>query len=112
MAERPWKSTQSSFAIKVCDQRLFGTLSASISKRKDYKLIVENLWCYCYEQIRSKIWVNRCEFVAEIEKDRGLAKKDLKKRKEKVDEEFLDNDLTGEKIIKKMKKTNENDLNE
>lgn len=41
-----------------------------ISKRKDYKRAIENLWCYCYEQIRLKIWKKRCETIYEIEKER------------------------------------------
>ncbi|PKY55292.1 hypothetical protein RhiirA4_474637 [Rhizophagus irregularis] len=39
-----------------------------ISKRKDYKSVIEDLWCFCYEKIRSRIWIKRCEIVAEIEK--------------------------------------------
>ncbi|PKC04192.1 hypothetical protein RhiirA5_422608 [Rhizophagus irregularis] len=49
-----------------------------ISKKKEYKNVIEHLWSFCYDKYRTRIWVKRCDEVAEIEKDRGI---DLKKEK-------------------------------
>ncbi|EXX77537.1 hypothetical protein RirG_022900 [Rhizophagus irregularis DAOM 197198w] len=51
---------------------------------------------FCYDKVRSKVWLKRSEFVAELEKERGLEKRDLRKRKEiptkdKDDDTELDN---------------------
>ncbi|UZO12031.1 uncharacterized protein OCT59_003582 [Rhizophagus irregularis] len=48
------------------------------------------------KKVRSKVWLKRSEFVAELEKERGLEKRDLRKRKEiptkdKDDDTELDN---------------------
>ncbi|PKB94837.1 hypothetical protein RhiirA5_437941 [Rhizophagus irregularis] len=67
-----------------------------LGKNREWELL-RVIECYCYEQIRSKIWKTRCDFVYEIEKDRGLTKKDLKKRKGQSKEEFLGGDLAEEK---------------
>ncbi|PKC53240.1 hypothetical protein RhiirA1_479712 [Rhizophagus irregularis] len=54
-----------------------------ISKKKEYKNLIEHLWSFCYDKdkYRKRIWVKRCDDVAEIEKDRGLDCKDKRKRK-------------------------------
>ncbi|PKY56530.1 hypothetical protein RhiirA4_549274 [Rhizophagus irregularis] len=80
-----------------------------ISKKKDIRKVIENLWIYCYENIRSRIWRKRCEVVADIEKEQGLEKKELKKRK------ILDIEDEGEEgnnKKSKFRKTNENDKNQ
>ncbi|PKY32131.1 hypothetical protein RhiirB3_450104 [Rhizophagus irregularis] len=41
-----------------------------ISKKKVYKNVIEHLWGFCYDKYRTRIWVKRCDEVAEIEKDR------------------------------------------
>ncbi|PKY49186.1 hypothetical protein RhiirA4_465051 [Rhizophagus irregularis] len=56
---------------------------------------------------------NRCDFVAEIEKDKGLTKKDLKKRKEKSEGDVSGEDLAAEKKLYEIEKDelNEKKLN-
>jgi transcription initiation factor IIE alpha subunit len=42
-----------------------------IAKEKgEKKKVVKNLWNFYYENIRPKIWLKRCEVVAELEKER------------------------------------------
>ncbi|RGB41190.1 hypothetical protein C1646_752452 [Rhizophagus diaphanus] len=53
------------------------------SKKKEYKNVIEHLWSFCYDKYRTRIWVKRCDEVAEIEKDRGIDLKDKRKRKKK-----------------------------
>ncbi|PKB99523.1 hypothetical protein RhiirA5_429552 [Rhizophagus irregularis] len=67
-----------------------------ITNKKEHNLDLKNLWNFCYDKVRSKVWLKRCEFFAELEKERGLEKKDLRKRKEiptkdKNDDTELDN---------------------
>lgn len=44
-----------------------------ISKDRETKKIIFNLWPYCYNQLKIKVWIKRCEKVAEIEQKKGLA---------------------------------------
>ncbi|POG58253.1 hypothetical protein GLOIN_2v1732320, partial [Rhizophagus irregularis DAOM 181602=DAOM 197198] len=52
---------------------------------------------------RSKVWLKRCEFVAELEKERGLEKRDLRKRKE-IPTKDKDDDTESDNKYKKGKK--------
>jgi hypothetical protein len=44
-------------------------------------MIIEELWCFCYENIRLKIWDKRCKDVVAIEEKKDLKKGEKKKRK-------------------------------
>lgn len=52
-----------------------------ISKDKDYKMVIDELWFFCYESIRTNIWNKRCEEVIRLEKLKGVGSADKKKRK-------------------------------
>lgn len=53
----------------------------NLSNKKEGKKIVKKLWNFIYEEIKKRIWIKRCEDIAEIEKKEGIEKKTLKKRK-------------------------------
>lgn len=75
----------------------------------EYKQVIANIWEFCCEKVITRIWIKRCEIVAEIEKERGVNKKDLKKRKQ------MDRDERDEnKEVKnnKNRKANDNDKNQ
>ncbi|PKY40686.1 hypothetical protein RhiirA4_454117 [Rhizophagus irregularis] len=57
----------------------------------------------------TRIWIRRCDEVAEIEKDKGIDNKDKRKRKKRKDD---DDDRDGNKKSRKNEKTNKNSLNE
>lgn len=84
---------------------LYNTNFNNISKKKEYNEIIEGLLCFCYENIRLRIWNKRCEEVAEIEEKRGLKKSEKKKRK-KDRRGTEDEEKQGK--IRKMIKTKEN----
>ncbi|GET62322.1 hypothetical protein GLOIN_2v1771494 [Rhizophagus irregularis DAOM 181602=DAOM 197198] len=46
-----------------------------------FKEVVKKLWNFIYEEIKRRIWIKRCEDIAELEKKEGLEKMILKKRK-------------------------------
>ncbi|PKC65426.1 hypothetical protein RhiirA1_461055 [Rhizophagus irregularis] len=54
--------------------------------RFKYQCLIESLWSFCYKRIRDRIWIERCDAIAEIEKIRGLKKGDKKKRKDRREE--------------------------
>ncbi|PKC71219.1 hypothetical protein RhiirA1_453784 [Rhizophagus irregularis] len=79
-----------------------------LGKKKEEKEIIFDFWIFCYEQIKKEIWNKRCDEVAEMEKEKGLLKKDKRKRKkgkEEIDNEGnKDNKKQKNDIIKKEKK--------
>ncbi|PKY28328.1 hypothetical protein RhiirB3_444434 [Rhizophagus irregularis] len=75
----------------------------------EYNQVIANIWEFCCEKVITRIWIKRCEIVAEIDKERGVNKKDLKKRKQ------MDRDERDEnKEVKnnKNRKTNDDDKNQ
>ncbi|GBC18116.2 uncharacterized protein OCT59_002407 [Rhizophagus irregularis] len=74
-----------------------------ITNKKEHNLDLKNLWNFCYDKVRSKVWLKRCEFVAELEKERGLEKRDLRKRKE-IPTKDKDDDTESDNKYKKGKK--------
>ncbi|GET58307.1 hypothetical protein RhiirA5_502711 [Rhizophagus irregularis] len=48
---------------------------------KPTRILLEELWCFCYENIRLKIWDKRCKDVVAIEEKKDLKKGEKKKRK-------------------------------
>lgn len=63
-------------------QRSFYNRFNKITNNKDEKKVIFDLWVYCYDQLRQKIWLKRCEEVVEIERKRGIGKKDKRSRHE------------------------------
>jgi hypothetical protein len=80
-----------------------------LSKEKSYKLVIENLWNFCYERIKKIIWINRCNEAIEIEKKKGIEAKD-KKRRKVIDEEGKEDNVKDKN--KKIRKKDENNINE
>ncbi|RGB25789.1 hypothetical protein C1646_820816 [Rhizophagus diaphanus] len=79
-----------------------------LTKMKEEKIIIKELWNLIYEEFRSRIWLPRCEEIARLEKLDGIQKQYLK-RKKKIEKVMKDHQVNEEtdKIIKKIK-TQEN----
>ncbi|PKB99428.1 hypothetical protein RhiirA5_429713 [Rhizophagus irregularis] len=74
-----------------------------IAKKKDHRQLIEGLWAFYYEEIRSKIWVERYNKVVEIKKERCLKDKRKSRREEVIDRDDK-NENEEKNRIKKQKK--------
>src|SRR5437762_14030491 len=72
-----------------------------ITKDKSEKEIIWEMWKKCYEEIKA-IWIERCEVIEQIERERGITNYD--KRKKRDMEKLENNGKTKEKNKKKKKK--------
>jgi hypothetical protein len=75
-----------------------------ITNKKDYRLVIEELWNFCYEQLRIKIWLKRVEEVIKIEKSKGIDSMVKRKRVDRVEDNLKNN----KKSNKKRKENNKN----
>ena len=66
-----------------------------ITKEKAEKEIIWEMWKKCFEEIKM-IWIERCEEIEQIERERGITKHD--KRKKRDTEKLENNGKTKEKI--------------
>ncbi|GBC38658.1 hypothetical protein GLOIN_2v1780353 [Rhizophagus irregularis DAOM 181602=DAOM 197198] len=58
--------------------------------------LTREIWERCYLNIRELIWIKRCNRVIELEKSKGITKKEKKRKKgKKEDDEFEDNGSTS-----------------
>ncbi|RGB32907.1 hypothetical protein C1646_762297 [Rhizophagus diaphanus] len=67
---------------------------------KRSRILLEELWCFCYENIRLKIWNKRCKDVAAIE-EKKLKKADNIEK----DEKNLENNIrlvTKDRLIQEI----------
>lgn len=74
-----------------------------ITNKKEERIIIKELWNFTYEELRSRIWIPRCEEISRLEKIEGIQKQDLKKKRKMIK-------ITGikkEKLEKQMKKIKE-----
>jgi hypothetical protein len=39
-----------------------------LSNKKESKKVIKSLWNFIYEEIKKRIWIKRCEEIAEIER--------------------------------------------
>ncbi|POG80787.1 uncharacterized protein OCT59_013976 [Rhizophagus irregularis] len=75
----------------------------NISKNKEDKRIIKELWNFIYDEIKRRIWIPRCKEVKRLEEKDEIKKSDLRSKKQMSDVskgDFLENN--------KNKKTNEN----
>ncbi|PKC71456.1 hypothetical protein RhiirA1_453480, partial [Rhizophagus irregularis] len=76
--------------IRGVYNRKFNTLS----KDKDEKEVINELWSFCFNALKKEFWNKRCNEVNEIEQSLGIKKLDKKVRK------FIDRDMKcGDKSI-------------
>ncbi|CAB4429228.1 unnamed protein product [Rhizophagus irregularis] len=81
---------------------VYNTNFNKLSNKKESKEVVKKLWNFINEEIKRRIWIKRCEDIAELEKKEGLGKMILKKRKIKeISEGTIVN--KGNNKIKKQK---------
>ncbi|PKK74501.1 hypothetical protein RhiirC2_774714 [Rhizophagus irregularis] len=70
-------------------------LNKLFKSNEEKKLLLE-IWERCYLNIRELIWIKRCNRVIELEKSKGITKKEKKRKKDKKeDDEFEDNGSTS-----------------
>ncbi|PKY56045.1 hypothetical protein RhiirA4_476029 [Rhizophagus irregularis] len=77
-------------------RRVYNENFNKIPNRKDYKKVIENLWGFCYDNIKSQIWLKRCDDVAEIEKDEIL--KIIVKLEKQVEKDKIQKNNFNKKI--------------
>jgi hypothetical protein len=75
----------------------------NISKNKEDKSVIKELWNFIYDEIKRRIWIPRCEEIKRLEEKNEITKSDLRSRKQMSDDNIED---CIEK--NKNKKTNEN----
>ncbi|PKY47335.1 hypothetical protein RhiirA4_462488 [Rhizophagus irregularis] len=64
----------------------------NISKNKEDKRIIKELWNFIYDEIKSRIWIPRCEEIKRLEEKDEIKKFELKlKKKQTIDENSKDN---------------------
>ncbi|CAB4422622.1 unnamed protein product [Rhizophagus irregularis] len=81
--------------IRGVYNRKFNTLS----KDKDEKEVISELWSFCFNALKKEFWNKRCNEVNEIELSLGIKKLDKKVRK------FIDRDMEcGDKSIENQRK--------
>ncbi|PKK61971.1 hypothetical protein RhiirC2_194993 [Rhizophagus irregularis] len=76
------------------------------STNKKEEMVIKNLWNFVYEEFKQRIWIPRCDEINEIERKEGIQKTDLRKRKEKSDDELAINKEEKDKR-KKIQKTDD-----
>uniref|UniRef100_U9TS70 Uncharacterized protein n=1 Tax=Rhizophagus irregularis (strain DAOM 181602 / DAOM 197198 / MUCL 43194) TaxID=747089 RepID=U9TS70_RHIID len=69
-------------------------------------MVIKNLWNFVYEEFKQRIWIPRCDEINEIERKEGIQKTDLRKRKEKSDDDLAINKEEKDKR-KKIQKTDD-----
>ncbi|PKC66955.1 hypothetical protein RhiirA1_394086 [Rhizophagus irregularis] len=86
---------------------VYNTNFNKLSNKKESKEVVKKLWDFIYEEIKRRIWIKRCEDIAELEKKEGLEKMILKKRKIKeISEERTNVNKCNNKIKKQKREKN------
>lgn len=77
-----------------------------LSKDKKEKALIKDLWIFTYEEIKKRIWIPRCEEIKRLEEKEQINKSDLKRKREKQDNDI--NELSDAELEKiKKKKTQE-----
>ncbi|CAB4420275.1 unnamed protein product [Rhizophagus irregularis] len=78
-----------------------------LTKVKEEKIIIKECWNFIYNEFKNRIWLPRCEEVERLEKEKGIQKQDLKKKRKR--ESSIEEGKSEESIKDtKIKKTNEN----
>ncbi|PKY55679.1 hypothetical protein RhiirA4_478625 [Rhizophagus irregularis] len=68
----------------------------TVSKDKDEKEMMNELWMFCFDALKKEFWIKRCNEVNEIEQCLGIKKSDKRVRKLK-DIESEDKNLENQK---------------
>ncbi|PKC05914.1 hypothetical protein RhiirA5_420305 [Rhizophagus irregularis] len=83
-------------------RRVYNCKFNTISKDKDEKEMMNELWMFCFDALKKEFWIKRCNEVNEIEQSLGIKKSDKRVRKLKAkDIESEDKNLENQK--KKLK---------
>ncbi|GBC20331.1 uncharacterized protein OCT59_023410 [Rhizophagus irregularis] len=107
--------------LRDCNIQFIQCLQEHSQRNEEDNLIIFNLWSYCYDQLKIKVWIKRCEEVTEIEQKKGISRMDKRKRKLQVKDREEEGDLgkknkdniikNTSKINKKLKKDEEKLIN-
>ncbi|PKB94545.1 hypothetical protein RhiirA5_438521 [Rhizophagus irregularis] len=72
-----------------------------LANKKEEKAIIKRLWNFIYEEFKNRIWIPRCKEIKRLETKEGIQKMDLRKKRNRKDEDVtLDNDIEKEKSTK------------
>ncbi|PKY31997.1 hypothetical protein RhiirB3_449892 [Rhizophagus irregularis] len=85
----------------------------NISKDKEDRRIIKELWNFIYDEIKRRIWIPRCEEVKRLEEKEEIKKSDLRIKKQIIDDNkngFIENNK-NKKTDEKLEKTNRKNLN-
>ncbi|PKC55337.1 hypothetical protein RhiirA1_475782 [Rhizophagus irregularis] len=91
-----------------------------LTKSKEELMIIKECWNFIYKEIKTRIWLIRCEEVARLEKLKGIQKQDLRKKKRRrepdqqegeAEDENTENKKTYKKDKKKQKKEFDKKIN-
>jgi hypothetical protein len=83
----------------------------TLSKNKEEKMIIKELWNFIYNELRKRIWIPRCEEIKRLEEKEEIKKSDLRVKKQdnqtdKLEKENHKNIKTKENIEKTNKNIN------
>ncbi|PKY60418.1 hypothetical protein RhiirA4_484102 [Rhizophagus irregularis] len=95
--------------IRGVYNRKFNTLS----KDKDEKEVINELWIFCFNALKNEFWNKRCNEVNEIEQSLGIKKSDKRVRKfidwdMKCEDKSIENQRKKLKISEKYKNREQN----
>ncbi|PKB99447.1 hypothetical protein RhiirA5_429683 [Rhizophagus irregularis] len=92
----------------------------NLSNKKEERSLIKKLWIFVYNEIRDRIWIQRCEEIKRLEEKNNIKKSDLRKRKPNSegtlgedDEEITENKNKNKKKQKtegKLEKDKKNKL--
>ncbi|PKK76491.1 hypothetical protein RhiirC2_772460 [Rhizophagus irregularis] len=72
-----------------------------LTQKKKEKAVIKRLWNFIYKEFKNRIWIPRCEEIKRIEQKEGIQKIDLRKKRNRIDEDHMtDKDIEKEKSTK------------
>jgi hypothetical protein len=74
----------------------------SLSNKKEEKSLIKRLWMFTYDEIKNRLWIPRCEEIKRLEEKANIQKLDLRKKRERQEDNIEDK---TEDQIKQDKKT-------
>ncbi|PKB99260.1 hypothetical protein RhiirA5_430004 [Rhizophagus irregularis] len=60
-----------------------------LTQKKEEKAVIKRLWNFIYKEFKNRIWIPRCEEIKRIEQKEGIQKIDLRKKRNRIDEDHM-----------------------
>ncbi|CAB4418539.1 unnamed protein product [Rhizophagus irregularis] len=87
----------------------------NISKIKEEKTVIKELWNFIYDEIKKRIWILRCDEIKRLEEKEEIKKSDLRLKKQESEDhqnELLEIENSKNKKTKEnLEKTMKNNIN-